>query len=123
MCAPNTGTLFITQPASKMKGATMAERQEFTTATMQYALARQKNRCASCGTKISALGNAGRSTHKYGEVAHAHHVVPTANFGGTASPSNCVIICQSCHYSAHEGGRYVTGTVVGRKKDFCYFNG
>jgi hypothetical protein len=34
-----------------------------------------------------------------------------------------VILCRSCHYSAHEGGNYRYGTVLGRKQDFRYSNG
>jgi 5-methylcytosine-specific restriction endonuclease McrA len=60
--------------------------------------------------------------HRFGEGAQAHHVVHI-KFGGGSWLDNCVILCQSCHYSAHEGGNYRSGTVMGRKKDFPYFNG
>jgi len=90
--------------------------------TQRAALTRQGNKCASCGKKITTLGQAGRSTHEYGEIAHAHHMIPV-KCGGTRQLSNCVILCQACHYSAHEGGNYRFGTVVGSKKDFPHFYG
>ena len=97
-------------------------RLEFSATTQQMALVRQKFLCALCGARISRLGEAGRSLHKFGEMAHAHHV-RHAKFGGSNSLDNCTIICQACHYSAHEGGNYRYGTVIGRPKDFPYFNG
>ena len=97
-------------------------RQEFTTATQLFALHRQKFCCALCRTFITQLGEMGRSQHKYGEIAHAHHVLH-AKYGGTNAVDNCVILCQSCHYSIHEGGNYRYGTVIGRREDFPYFNG
>ncbi len=95
---------------------------EFSVMTQLQALMRQKNRCASCGTAIHGLGNSGRGAHEFGEGAQAHHVTHV-KFGGHASVDNCVILCQSCHYSAHEGGNYRFGAVVGRQSDFPHFNG
>jgi 5-methylcytosine-specific restriction endonuclease McrA len=95
---------------------------EFALGTQQQALARQHNKCASCGTPILGLGQAGQAAHRFGEGAQAHHI-RHIKFGGTDSLDNCVIFCQSCHYSAHEGGNYRYGTVVGRKQDFPYFDG
>lgn len=89
---------------------------------MQRALARQKHHCASCGTYISCLGEKGRAEHRYGEGAQAHHV-QHIKFKGSNSVNNCVILCWSCHYSAHEGGNYRFGTVVGRKSDYPHFHG
>jgi hypothetical protein len=43
--------------------------------------------------------------------------------GGTASLDNCVILCEACHYCAHEGGNYRFGTVIGEKRDYPYFHG
>jgi len=43
--------------------------------------------------------------------------------GGTNSVDNCVILCSSCHFSAHEGGNYRFGTVDGTAEDYPYFNG
>lgn len=100
----------------------MSRPNEFPVATQQLALMRQKYRCASCGTPISHLGDAGRGNHSYGEGAQAHHVLHV-KFGGTASLSNCVVICWSCHYSAHEGGNYRWGTVIGKESDYPYFRG
>jgi 5-methylcytosine-specific restriction endonuclease McrA len=95
---------------------------EFSHATQQLALARQKFKCGSCGTRITHLGNAGRAAHQFGEGAQAHHV-RHVKFGGTAALDNCVILCSSCHYSAHEGGNYRWGTVIGKQSDFPHFRG
>jgi NAD(P)-dependent dehydrogenase (short-subunit alcohol dehydrogenase family) len=46
-----------------------------------------------------------------------------AALGGTNEPSNCVVVCWSCHYSVHEGGNYRFGSVSGALKDFPYFGG
>ena len=100
----------------------MPRPNEFAPTTQHRALTRQKNKCAMCGTRIAALGNAGREEHAYGEGAQAHHV-KHVKFGGTAALSNCVILCTSCHYSAHEGGNYRFGTVIGRRADFEHFDG
>jgi hypothetical protein len=108
--------------ASKESDITVMSTQEFSTATKRLALVRQKFRCASCGTHVTRFGEAGRSQHPFGEVAHAHHI-RHVKFGGTNSIDNCVILCQTCHYSAHEGGNYRRGTVVGETEDFPHFNG
>jgi hypothetical protein len=96
--------------------------QEFTRETQRLALLRQQHRCASCGTPIADIGEAGRARHKFLEGAHAHHVKPV-KFGGTNHVNNCVVICQSCHYSVHEGGNYRFGTVVGTPDDFPLYHG
>ena len=100
----------------------MPRPNEFSGTTKKLALARQIFRCGSCGTRISCLGNAGQAEHKYGEGAQAHHL-SHIKFGGSHSVDNCVILCQSCHYSAHEGGNYRFGTVVGRESDYPHFRG
>ena len=100
----------------------MSRDEEFTRATKQLALKRQKNKCASCGVKISYLGQAGQKSHKYGEGAHAHHVKHIKQ-GGTSALSNCVILCESCHYSAHEGGNYRSRKVLAISSDYPHFNG
>ncbi len=100
----------------------MTRPNEFSRSTQQLALARQKYRCASCGTHISLLGETGREDHQHGEGAQAHHL-RHVKFGGSDTVNNCVILCQSCHYSAHEGGNYRFGTVVGRERDYPYFRG
>jgi 5-methylcytosine-specific restriction endonuclease McrA len=96
--------------------------QEFTRKTKLAALQRQKHRCASCGTSIGELGYAGQAAHEFGETAEAHHVKHVKS-GGTNTLENCVILCWSCHYSAHEGGNYRRGTVVGTPDDFPYYHG
>jgi len=95
---------------------------EFTNSTLQFALMRQKNRCASCGTPILALGILGRAQHEFGEAAHGHHV-RHVKWGGTNALDNCVILCTSCHYNSHEGGNYRWGTVQGTPQDFPHYNG
>jgi HNH endonuclease len=62
--------------------------------------------------------------HKFGEWGEAHHI-RHANVGGDASLENCVVICRSCHYSAHGGGDYRDNSeqMQGREGDFPYFRG
>lgn len=99
-------------------------RDEFAPATKQQALSRQRHKCASCGTTITSLGEAGRPGNRFGEIAHAHHMRPCAQ-GGTSLVSNCVVICQSCHYSAHQGGNYrnKAAYMVSTPANYKYFNG
>ena len=98
----------------------MKRPNDFSLATKESALARQGNQCASCGTSITWLGEAGRLDHRYGESGQAHHMVHVS-LGGTDSERNCVILCQACHYSAHEGGNYTHGMELGRESDFPHF--
>jgi 5-methylcytosine-specific restriction endonuclease McrA len=100
----------------------MARPYEFSSNTASQALARQQNRCASCGTTITRVGNAGRGEHRYGEGAQAHHMIHV-KWGGRNNVENCVILCQSCHYSVHEGGNYRYGRGVGDEADFPHFRG
>lgn len=91
----------------------------FSISIQQAALRRQRHRCGSSGTRISQLGNAGRSDQEYGEGARAHHIVH-AKFVGPNTLNNCVILCESCHYSAHEGGNYRYGRVCGAPCGFSH---
>jgi 5-methylcytosine-specific restriction endonuclease McrA len=100
----------------------MVTRLDFSRRTQQLALARQKHRCGSCGSRISCLGESGRADHPFGEIAHAHHL-RHAKLGGLDTLDNCVIICQACHYSVHEGGNYRYSQIMGQLEDFPYFNG
>jgi 5-methylcytosine-specific restriction endonuclease McrA len=100
----------------------MLRANEFTEATKRLALARQHFKCGSCGTPIHGLGNVARSKHKFGEGAQAHHIKPV-KMGGLATVANCIIICQSCHYSVHEGGNYRHGTVAGTPADYPHYKG
>jgi 5-methylcytosine-specific restriction endonuclease McrA len=100
----------------------MKRPNSFSKATQQLALARQNFMCASCGTKIVALGNAGRSVHEFGESARAHHVLHV-KLGGLASVDNCAILCEACHYCVHEGGKYRFGTVAGCTDDYPHYRG
>ena len=95
---------------------------EFTRRTQELALRRQQSLCGSCGTPIVKLGNAGREQHRFGEAAQAHHIKPI-KFGGTNRVDNCIVVCESCHYSVHEGGNYRFGTVAGTPDDFPYYHG
>lgn len=104
------------------KGGGMTRPNEFSRATQWQALSRQKNRCASCGVRISALGDEGREEHPYGEGAQAHHARHIKSMGSD-SVDNCVILCQSCHYSAHEGGNCRFGTAMVRGEEYPHFRG
>jgi 5-methylcytosine-specific restriction endonuclease McrA len=95
---------------------------EFLRRTQLAALDRQKHRCALCGEKISALGHAGQITHSFGEGAHAHHMRHVKQ-GGSNALDNCVILCWSCHYSAHEGGNYRHSQIDTTASDYPHFNG
>jgi hypothetical protein len=79
--------------------------QPFPVSVQTAALMRQKNRCGSCGTPISAIGQSGASTHRFGEGAEGHHVIPH-QMGGPLTLDNCVVLCKSCHYSVHRGGHF-----------------
>jgi hypothetical protein len=83
---------------------------------------RQRFKCASCGARISHLGEGGRGQNPFREIGHAHHMRHVKQ-GGTSVLANCVVLCQACHYSAHEGGNYRSGTEVGRIEDFPHFGG
>jgi 5-methylcytosine-specific restriction endonuclease McrA len=98
----------------------MATANSFTNATKQAALERQKHRCAMCGERIAALGHAGQAEHRFGEGAHAHHM-NHVKLGGARDVENCVILCWSCHYSAHEGGNYRRSEIVGAAEDYEFF--
>ncbi|MGO9413427.1 MAG: HNH endonuclease [Spirochaetia bacterium] len=82
-----------------------SDHQRFPTPVQQLALVRQKFRCASCGTHISAVGEAGTGVHRFGERAEGHHVIPH-KMGGPITVENCVVVCRACHSSAHQGGRW-----------------
>ena len=99
-------------------------RKEFSESTKKQALLRQEKKCASCGEEIINLGQIGKQSHKYGEGAHGHHMKHDQQ-GGTNMLSNCVILCESCHYSVHEGGHYRNKSkyLIGKASDFPYFNG
>jgi len=95
---------------------------DFTESTKQEALERQHHKCGSCGVRITEVGDAGQDDHPYGETARAHHISHHKH-GGSAGVDNCVILCWSCHYTAHEGGRYRTGHVDGTPADFPHYRG
>lgn len=71
----------------------------------RLALVRQKFHCASCGYLITAIGEAGRANHEFGERAEGHHVIPD-KMGGPITVDNCVVLCRACHLNVHQGGRW-----------------
>src|ERR1700712_3733971 len=71
----------------------------------QMPLSRQRGKCASCGTPITAPGKTGAPNHAFGESAEGHHVIPH-QLGGPLTEANCVVLCKSCHYSVHRGGHW-----------------
>jgi 5-methylcytosine-specific restriction endonuclease McrA len=75
----------------------------------RLALRRQRYKCASCETPIHDILNYAISSHEYGEGAKGHHVIPHG-MGGPLTVENCVVICQSCHYSVHVGGHWANTT-------------
>ena len=77
----------------------------FPRATQVRALERQKGGCGSCGTRITEIGETGKWLHKYGERAEGHHVIPHKKGGGITA-ENCVVLCRSCHYNAHQAGKW-----------------
>lgn len=94
----------------------------FSRTTKLAALHRQHHRCAICGTYIADLGQAGQSEHDYGEPAEAHHM-QHRKLGGADFVDNCVVICRSCHYTAHEGGAFRGGQLTFQKSEFPHYNG
>jgi hypothetical protein len=99
-----------------------ARRMEFSRATQERALRRQKNRCGMCGETITALGTAGCAGHRFGELANAHHI-KHAKEGGSNDESNCVILCRACHINVHEGGRWRSREIEASPSDFDHYNG
>ncbi len=84
--------------------------KEFSHETMRAAFKRQNKYCASCGIRLWDLGREGEKWHRFGEYAEAHHVRPV-KAGGTAEAANCVIVCRSCHISAHKGGAFADASM------------
>jgi len=96
--------------------------QEFPRKTQELALLRQQGLCASCGTPISHIGEAGRARHKFGEGAQAHHA-KHVKFGGTNDLDNCVVIVSRAITAFTRGGNYRFGTIVGMPSDFPHYHG
>ncbi len=102
--------------------------KEFSYQTKRRALDRQDYLCASCASLILPFDGRLVSV-AWEESAHAHHRKPMHS-GGGGNVENCVILCSSCHYSAHEGGRYrpydekkKNDALFGRIRDFPYYRG
>jgi hypothetical protein len=96
--------------------------KEFSRETIKEAFVRQNGYCASCGVRIWKMGKDGAMWHKFGEPAEAHHVRPVSA-NGTAEVKNCVILCRSCHLSAHQGGLWADISIYekssnGKKPDY-----
>ncbi len=98
-------------------------KREFSYQTKRRALDRQDYLCASCASLILPFDGKLVSV-AWEESAHAHHRKPMHS-GGGGNVENCVILCSSCHYNAHEGGRYRRreGEVVALVSDFPHFYG
>jgi 5-methylcytosine-specific restriction endonuclease McrA len=96
--------------------------KEFSAQIKLHALARQDFLCASCASLIAPFTARKLMSAAWGESAHAHHRKPVKS-GGGGNVENCVILCESCHYSAHEGGNYKSGKVWGRIRNFPFFYG
>ena len=77
---------------------------------VEYSQAIQ-NQCLLAGAGSDVQEHAEQRFARLGEICHAHHLVHVSIGGLSAHLSNCVILCQSCHYSVHEGGNYRFGTV------------
>ena len=79
----------------------------FRTPAQAAARFRQHGQCAKCGEPLDDIEE------------HAHHVIPDQSGSPgdprhrwLASPDNCVVLCDVCHYVVHAGGRYRTGAVA-----------
>jgi 5-methylcytosine-specific restriction endonuclease McrA len=81
------------------------DHQRFPASIQRLALSRQSFRCASCGTMVIDIGEAGRANHTFDERAEGHHVIPH-KMGGPITVENCVVLCRACHLNAHQGGRW-----------------
>ncbi|MBN9063007.1 MAG: hypothetical protein BGP06_08955 [Rhizobiales bacterium 65-9] len=92
----------------------------FSPQTQAAALKRQGYVCASCGSRIWVAGRRGAASHRFGEGSEGHHVIPFEGMNGPNSVENCVVLCKSCHNSAHQGGRFadidVYSDLPGHKK-------
>jgi 5-methylcytosine-specific restriction endonuclease McrA len=73
----------------------------FRETTQRRALARQGFVCGSCGERIVDVGEKGRQHHSFKEGARGHHIIPHAKMHGPTTEANCVVLCESCHLSAH----------------------
>lgn len=93
-----------------------ANHQSFDFDTKLEALGRQNFRCASCGARISISGKR-LVSDEFGEEVHGHHMIPH-KMGGPVTVDNCVVLCRSCHYSAHLGGHWRN---IAFYDDFKYF--
>lgn len=95
--------------------------EEFSSGTKLAALARQDFLCAMCASLIVPFGSTKLVSVAWGESAHAHHRRPM-QMGGSGTEHNCVVICSSCHYTAHFGGNYGQ-KFAAKVQDFKYFYG
>jgi hypothetical protein len=99
-------------PNTIYEGAMSSKHTRFPARTQNDALKRQKFRCASCGTHIAAIGEAGQANHAFAERAEGHHVIPhKPPMCGPITLENCVVICRASHLNAHQGGRWSDITI------------
>ena len=70
---------------------------------------RQRQRCALCGENLTNL------------TFQAHHMRRWAD-GGDSRLDNCALLCDDCHYEAHNSGRYVQPFEL-LQSEYEYING
>jgi 5-methylcytosine-specific restriction endonuclease McrA len=73
------------------------------------AIGRQDGKCGDCGEDLEEV------------IFHAHHLLRQAD-GGDDSLDNCVMLCEECHYAAHNYGNYRQPIQLS-PSDFPYFYG
>ena len=108
---------------------------EFTDDVKMAALKRQGYLCAMCGSRIWRLGKNAKETHRFREASEAHHMLTVGKGRAMVingeytkeemkirltKASNCVILCWSCHYTAHEGN-FLRGDLLSTKDDYEFF--
>jgi 5-methylcytosine-specific restriction endonuclease McrA len=74
---------------------------KFSQRTRDAARRRQRGRCAVCGRNLRSLWE------------EAHHLYPDS-LGGRDEPSNCAILCDTCHTHVHYEGRFRSRIVAPR---------
>jgi len=85
-------------------------RKEFSTITENFALGRQSALCGMCGLDFRKDG-----------IPNFHHILRCAD-GGDNTLDNCVVLCEDCHYVAHNYGNYRQPIQL-LMSEFPYFNG
>jgi hypothetical protein len=84
----------------------MSRDNPFSESVQKQAWVRQSGCCAHCGDDLSTLYD------EQGVGWSYHHIVKeqeSSRLGSTdfhRSADNCAVLCDDCHYVAHDGGRY-----------------